>query len=238
MSAPVSSKSGFLSRDDSGLHARLETDRLVIRSLEDGDFSHVLALQTNDQVMKFVGAGGVRPETRVRAEFDEYRNLWRKGSAVSAYAIFSKNSDGLEGEFMGLAALEEVSDKGVVVPAVAEPMIYFMPQFWRGGFGKEAGKGFIDLVCGLIKSGAPLETGGSPITKLIATATPENTGSIKLQQSLGFDCIGDKECEYMGGRKVTKKLFELDLSKILEKPSSGVASASLAGEGKSSDGRF
>lgn len=234
MSAPTPE---FLRRTDgsSEIAARIETPRLVIRSIVEDDFSHVFKLQSDPAVMAFVGAGGVRDEGRVRRMFDFYRRYWMEGNPISAYTIFEKTEGGDE-KFCGMAALEEISDYStgtkVVEPGRAEVMIYFMPEFWRKGMASEVAQGFIALLGKLHKSGVPLQVAGEPVTKLIASASPGNAASIALQERLGFRFVEERDQFYNGGAtKVPKKLFEMDLIEKFKElaATTGHVSAASAG---------
>ena len=71
------------------------------------------------------------------------------------------------------------------------------------------------------REGAPMEVDSIPITKLVATAHPDNLGSIKLQESLGFRNVGteDKLFTTPNGPELRPRvLFELDLQRLLDAP--------------------
>jgi RimJ/RimL family protein N-acetyltransferase len=205
-------------KSDKGLFAFMETERLIIRSLSDGDFDCVVRLQSNEEVMRFVGVGGARDEARIKEGFDSYRALWISGNPVSAYMIFQKKPDGSEGEFCGMAALETIKtrdgDVKKIEPGKAEVMLYFMPKFWGKKLGKEVLRGFFDMLSNLHSSGFPFQVEGKPLTKLIATASPGNTDSIELQRKSGFKEIETKDVK-KGDKFVPKTFFEFDLSAIL-----------------------
>jgi RimJ/RimL family protein N-acetyltransferase len=218
--------------------AYLETDHLIIRSpkYEDRkDLDHVIELQSDESVMKFVGAGGARDETTIKLGFDSYKEFWKRGDPVSNYMLFEKNPDGSEGKFAGMAALEpwvlEPRDAGK-----AEVMIYFMADFQGKGLGMEVGEGFFRLLYQMQQSANPLKVRDEKVHTLVATASPENGPSQTLiRKKLGFVEIGDRKFVKQGGdgrETVTKTIFELNLQEVFKK----IAATTLSEEdGKSLD---
>lgn len=211
--------SKILSTDtDGNLSAHIETPNLMIRSIQEDDLGHLIGLMGDERVMQFVGAGGARDSDRIGKLHRDLINLWKDGKPISGFMVFKKDS----GNFAGMACLEEVKKDGAPKAGEAEVMLYFRPDFWGQGYGKEVGKAFLESLLGMMKEGVPMEIAGSPITKVVATAHPGNEGSIKLQKSLGFNEVGieDKLFTTPTGEKELRPrvLFELDLQRLLEAP--------------------
>ena len=184
-------------------------------------------MQSNEDVMKFVGAGGVRTKEKITDIHQNLLNLWKKGDPVGGYAICNKE----DGMFMGMACLENVGK-----PGEAEVMAYLKPEFWRKGYGKEIGLGFINCIIKAHEENIPMIIDHEPLTKLVATAEPGNIASIALQESLGFT-KGETIRVNKNGREVERVPFELDLHQLFrkvaqEKPRSFVEAAQAGKYGK------
>jgi len=110
----------FSRKEDSTLTAHLETERLIIRSINESDREDLISLQSDENVMKFVGAGVARTREKIIKIHDNLLDLWRKGDPVGGYAIYKKE----DGKFMGMACLENVGK-----PGQAEVMAYLKPEF-------------------------------------------------------------------------------------------------------------
>jgi ribosomal-protein-alanine N-acetyltransferase len=151
----------FSRKPDSSLTAHLETNRLIIRSINESDLSELIDLQSDEDVMKFVGAGVIRTKEKITDIHQNLLNLWKKGDPVGGYAICNKE----DGMFMGMACLENVGK-----PGEAEVMAYLKPEFWRKGYGKEIGLGFIDCIIKAHEENIPMIIDHEPLTKLVATA--------------------------------------------------------------------
>lgn len=108
-------------------------------------------------------------------------------------------------------------------------MAYLKPKFWQHSYGKEIGLGFINCIVSADEEGVPMIVGGKPLTKLVATADPKNSGSIALQESLGFT-RGELVRIMKDDTEVERIQFELDLTQFFtkvtqEKPRSFVEAA-------------
>ena len=211
------SKSSILRRDEKGnLSALIETPNLTIRSVQEDDLEHMLKLQGNAAVMEFVGIGGARSVDRITKYHRWLIDLWKEKNPISGFMVFTKETK----NFAGMACLEEVNNKdGSVKAGEAEVMLYFLPEFWGKGHGKELGKYFLESIRSMLESGEHITIGGKPLTKLVASAHPDNKPSIKLQKDLGFVEVSRGTRRVTGG-EVPRIFFELDLEK--EEPSASV----------------
>lgn len=219
------SKSSILRRDGEGnLSALIETPNFTIRSIQEDDLKHILELKGNDAVMKFVGIGGANSVDRIIKYHRWLINLWKEKNPISGFMVFTKENK----NFAGMACLEEVNSKdGSVKAGEAEVMLYFLPEFWGKGHGKEFGKYFLESIRSMLESGEHITIGGKPLTKLVATAHPDNEPSIKLQKDLGFVEVGRGMKRVTGG-EVPRIFFELDLEKSKTDPSASIGVPSCA----------
>jgi RimJ/RimL family protein N-acetyltransferase len=203
----------FYHEADGSLHARLETPRLIIRSLEEGDLEELVKLQGDPRVMEFVGAGGGRERPQIERLHRGIRMWWEKGNPISGYVVLDRETN----QFLGMAALEELYDEyPKVIPGEAEVMLYFHHDFWGKKFGKEVGQAFLQCIVASEVENVPIKVGGAPLTKLVATAEPNNLGSIALQKSLGFKQREQEPVTLIkGGKTIQRFHFDFDLTEIL-----------------------
>ncbi len=185
-----------------------------IRSFEERDLEDLKKLQGDKAVMQFVGTGEVRDAARVEIMHKNLMQLWKDFNPIGGYIVCDKAT----GKFLGMAALEPVFDQDQKIkPGEAEIMLYFQPEFWGQKYGKEVGQGFLNCLLASHQEGLKMTIGGAPLTKLVATAHPDNAGSIALQKSLGFK-QQDTIMMRKGDKEVTRITFEFDLRAVFLAP--------------------
>ena len=155
----------------------IETTRLRLRRLRPADEADLIALDSDPDVMRYVGApAGVKsaPETaeRVRQRIetdDEPLGFWRVESRA-------------DGTFYGLGALVRmpVGDDIELAYRLARPA-------WGQGIASEAGAALVDYAFGTLGLG-----------RLVAVTYPGNRASQRVLDKLGFTRQGD--LDYKGQR--------------------------------------
>ena len=81
-----------------GHDVRIETDRLVIRSIFESDFDDLYALDSDPEVMKFIAP--VRDEQFIRDRMQLIWDKYEKNPGMGAFYVYSK-----DGTFVGYCAL-------------------------------------------------------------------------------------------------------------------------------------
>ncbi len=127
-------------------------------------------------------------QTKTREEVvarikDVWVKRWHQNDPYNGLAAFKKDTD----EFLGHVVLGHSGVQGQ-----SEHAYLFMKNYWGKGFGTEAVPAVVkDYAPATVKEGYTLE--GKTLEKIIATARPDNPGSVKILEKLGMHKIGEEE---------------------------------------------
>ena len=151
-----------------------ETARLIVRKATLDDVAMYFALWTNPQVMGYVGFPQGLRVTRTQVE-----NMIREqgyGAFNGRLLILLKAT----GEKTGEAALHPPKEDGI-----AETDVKLLPQFWGNKYGVEVKQGLVDYLfthsdCNVVQ----------------ASPNVNNIASIKMQEAVGGNCVGEKVHEF------------------------------------------
>ncbi|AZA84871.1 GNAT family N-acetyltransferase [Chryseobacterium lactis] len=154
----------------------LETERLILRKLEDTDFERMFLMDSDPEVMKYLG----KPVTSVEESKEGIRMIQKqyKENGVGRLAVIEKES-GLMIGWSGLKLLREPINGHVNTLDLG---YRFIPEFWGKGYAMETAKASLDY--GFNELGA--ET-------IYAYADSGNTGSNYILKKLGFKNTGEFE---------------------------------------------
>lgn len=144
----------------------IETDRLILRHLTVDDAAFILELVNDPAWLRFIGDRGVRT-------LEDARAYILKGP-VASYAqhgfgldLVERKADGVPIGMCGLIKRDTLDDIDVGFA--------FLPQYCAQGYGYEA-------------AAATLAHGRKTfgLKRIVAITAPDNTGSIRLLEKLGF----------------------------------------------------
>jgi RimJ/RimL family protein N-acetyltransferase len=147
-----------------------ETDRLILRRLDEWDVDDIFAMRSDPEVMRFIRA----PQNRV--ETVNWLNLvssrWER-DYIGFCAIVEKQNKKFVG-WCGLWRLKETNELEIGY-AIAK-------NAWGKGFATEAGRVFLQYAFERLKS-----------DKIVAVAEPENASSRRVMEKLGmkFGSLGE-----------------------------------------------
>jgi [ribosomal protein S5]-alanine N-acetyltransferase len=166
----------------------LETDRLILRHMNEGDAGFILQLLNEPSFIQNIGDRNVR-------SLDDARAYILNG----AMASYARHGFGLyivtcrtTGESMGMCGLikrETLEDVDIGYA--------FLPKFWSKGFAVEAAlavKQFARQVIGL--------------QRIVAITDPRNLSSIRVLEKIGMEF---ERMVRLGEGDIELKLFSLDL---------------------------
>ena len=143
-----------------------ETDRLILRLLDEKDVDDIFAMRSDPEVMRFIRA----PQNRV--ETVNWLNLvssrW-KSDHIGFCAIVEKQTDKFVG-WCGLWRLKETSELEIGY-AIAK-------NAWGKGFATEAAQVFLRYAFEQLKP-----------DKIVAVAEPENASSRRVMEKLGMKFV-------------------------------------------------
>jgi [ribosomal protein S5]-alanine N-acetyltransferase len=151
----------------------LETERLILRKLEDSDFERMFMMDSDPEVMKYLG----KPVTSVEESKEAIRMIQKQyeENGVGRLAVIEKES-GLMIGWSGLKLLKQPVNGHVNTLDLG---YRFIPEFWGKGYAMETARAALDY--GFNELGA--ET-------IYAYAETGNTGSNHLLNKLGFENTG------------------------------------------------
>ncbi len=168
---------------------RIETERLVLRQLQEEDFESIATLYGNEDVARNISflEGRARSRETARRFFDWFRSQQtepRKTKDVYDFAITDR-----KGYFIGHTMLfyHQEDDRDIF-----ERVIYLSPQYWKQGYATETQRALMEF--GFGKLG---------LQKIYATAALDNVGSQLEQVRSGMVPGGQKDVQ-MGQTGVTR----------------------------------
>ncbi|QVY62553.1 GNAT family N-acetyltransferase [Cytobacillus gottheilii] len=139
-----------------------ETERCLIRSLQESDFVDVKKIFANKEVRKYLG--GIRQDDAIEAGLDEMLN----SSDNSFYwVVREKHTD----EFIGLISLDPHHDGDYL-----EISYQLLPHWWGAGYATEVVQVIITFALHELK-----------LPKIVAETQTANTSSCRLLEKLGME---------------------------------------------------
>lgn len=144
-----------------------ETDRLILRRLEDADVEEIYRMRSDPDVMRFIRAPQNRLETVNWLKLVSSR--W-DGEGIGFCALVEKKNSKFLG-WCGLWRLKE-TDEIEIGYAIAK-------SDWGNGFAAEAARFFLDYAFENLKP-----------ERIVAVAEPENLSSRRVMEKLGMKFVG------------------------------------------------
>jgi RimJ/RimL family protein N-acetyltransferase len=148
----------------------LETERLVLRHLADGDAAFILRLLNEPSWLRFIGDRGVRT-------LDGARDYIARGPAASyerhgfGLYLVELRDGGTPAGICGLIKRDALED--------ADIGFAFLPEFWGRGYAHEAAAAVMEYT---------RDTLG--LRRVVAVTDPDNGSSIRLLEKLGMSFAG------------------------------------------------
>jgi RimJ/RimL family protein N-acetyltransferase len=143
-----------------------ETDRLILRLLDEKDVDAIFAMRSDPEVMRFIRA----PQNRI--ETINWLNLvssrW-ESDRIGFCALVEKQT----GKFVGWCGLWRLKETSELEIGYA-----ISKNAWGKGFATEAGRVFLHYAFEQLKS-----------DKIVAVAEPENVSSRRVMEKLGMKFV-------------------------------------------------
>jgi len=149
---------------------RLETERLVIRSVTPDDAPDFQRLYSDPEVRRFLPPGPPATLESARA-LVERRTQIERDRGFAGWHVSLRST----GEFIGSVALQPIERTGPEV----ELAYHYLPHAWGKGYGTEAAKAILQYgfeTCGL--------------EQIIAICFAENIGSWRIMEKAGMTYVG------------------------------------------------
>ena len=143
-----------------------ETERLVLRPLDEGDVDAIFAMRSDAEVMRFIR------EPQNRAESVNWVKLvssrWTSDN-VGFCAVIEKQTN----KFLGWCGLWRLKESGELEIGYA-----IAREFWGRGFATEAARFFLEYAFERLKP-----------KKIVAVAEPENASSRRVMEKIGMKFV-------------------------------------------------
>lgn len=149
---------------------QIVTDRLLLRPLTDADLDAYIAMEADEDVMRWIGLGGAQDADAARMSFEHMVWLGER-SGLAGFAVTDKAS----GEFLGRAFLGPLLDE-------IEIGYCFVKPAWGRGIATEA-------------AGAAVAWGFETLRlpRIVGITYPDNLASQKVLEKCGLTRGEDKE---------------------------------------------
>jgi len=150
------------------------TERLILRKITPEDLDHMFLLDSNPEVVKYVGITPLTKKEESAKVIDNIINQY-ENNGTGRLAVIEKETN----KFIGWSGIKLLTDEVNGFKNVYELGYRFLPEFWGKGYATESAK-------------ASLELGFDQLNtdKIYAYADVENQASNYILTKLGFENKG------------------------------------------------
>lgn len=153
----------------------LETQRLILRKFEETDAERLFLLDSNSEVMKYIGMPPLSDITESENVIKMIQQQYRD-NGVGRLAVIEKES----GLLIGWSGLKLITQEINGYNNIYDLGYRFIPEYWGKGYALESAKASLDFGFNDLKA----ET-------IYAHAHSENEGSNHILRKLGFEKTGE-----------------------------------------------
>jgi len=151
----------------------IETERLVLREIIPEDAEAFFAMDSNPEVVKYVG---IKPLTNINQSIKNIANIRNQyiENGIGRWAVICKDDGKLIG-WCGLKLIKEINNH----QNIHDIGYRFSPEYWEKGFATESSIAVLNYAINNIN-----------LNKVYAYADVENAASNHILRKLGFEEIG------------------------------------------------
>lgn len=150
------------------------TERLILRKLAEDDVDNIFMLDSNPDVMKYVGVLPVTSKAESEKMVENILNQYKK-NGTGRLAVIEKETN----KFIGWSGIKLLTDEVNGFKNIYELGYRFLPEFWGKGYATESAKASLDLGFNQLNA-----------DKIYAYADVENQSSNSILTKLGFENKG------------------------------------------------
>lgn len=154
---------------------KLETERLILRKLEDTDAERMFLLDSNPEVMKYIGVPVLTEQSESLAVIRMIQKQYEE-NGTGRLAVIEKET----GLLIGWSGLKLLTEEINGYKNVLDLGYRYLPEFWGKGYALEAAKASLEL--GFNDMNADV---------IYAHAHSGNKGSNHILKKLGFEKTGE-----------------------------------------------
>ncbi|OJX31621.1 MAG: GNAT family N-acetyltransferase [Chryseobacterium sp. 36-9] len=150
------------------------TERLMLRKLAQKDIDNIFLLDSNPEVMKYVGVPPVTNKQESAKMINNILNQYEK-NGTGRLAVIEKESN----QFIGWSGIKLLTEEVNGFKNVYELGYRFLPEFWGKGYATESAIASLDLGFNQLNT-----------DKIYAYADVGNESSNRILTKLGFENKG------------------------------------------------
>ena len=150
------------------------TERLMLRKLTQKDIDNIFLLDSNPEVMKYVGVPPVTNKQESAKMIENIINQYEK-NGTGRLAVIEKESN----QFIGWSGIKLLTEEVNGFKNVYELGYRFLPEFWGKGYATESAIASLDLGFNQLNA-----------DKIYAYADVGNESSSRILTKLGFENKG------------------------------------------------
>jgi len=150
------------------------TERLMLRKLTEEDVDNIFLLDSNPDVMKYVGVSPITEKEESAKMVDNILNQY-KNNGTGRLAVIENESN----QFIGWCGIKLLTDEVNGFKNVYELGYRFLPKFWGKGYATESAIASLDFGFNQLNA-----------DKIYAYADVGNESSNRILTKLGFENKG------------------------------------------------
>lgn len=150
------------------------TERLMLRKLTEEDVDNIFLLDSNPDVMKYVGVSPITKNEESAKMIENIINQYEK-NGTGRLAVIEKESN----QFIGWSGIKLLTEEVNGFKNVYELGYRFLPEFWGKGYATESAIASLDLGFNQLNT-----------DKIYAYADVGNESSNRILTKLGFENKG------------------------------------------------
>jgi len=150
----------------------LETSRLILREIETEDFGDLFRMNSDPQIMKYVGDGSTRNHGQMLRELDILMSHYVRKPGLGIWATILKENN----TFVGASGLVHYDN----TPEI-EVGYRMLKEHWNNGYATEAAFGLLNYGFTSLR-----------LKKIVSSAHVDNAPSRKVMEKIGMKYIDNR----------------------------------------------
>lgn len=150
----------------------LETDRLMLREIRNEDFDELYRMNSDPEVMKYVGDGTTRNYDQMEKEIDMLMSHYIRKPGLGIWATILKGNK----KFVGASGLVYYDNTTEI-----EIGYRMLKEYWNKGYATEASYGLLNYGFATLK-----------LAKIVSSAHVDNIASQRVMQKIGMKYIDNR----------------------------------------------
>ena len=150
----------------------LETERLVLRKINDDDFEELYRMNSDPLIMKYVGDGSTRDRNQMVKELEMLTSLYTRRPGLGIWATVLKEN----GTFIGASGLAPYDNTSEI-----ELGYRILKEHWNMGYATEASVGILNYAFHILL-----------LDKVVSSAHVDNIASRRVMEKVGMKHIDNR----------------------------------------------